>query len=287
MKRSFVSIAPITWIALLIFRISSSPWSKRMAELKRNPVLILRFDGEDLKEFLGSAQFEQEMISIFSQIKSGSPSLRESLMMALEKLTVDHGLPPSSDSWVFDNIVDPALQVLSVDQLEQSASEENFLREFKKLICDIIKRLQEQPVIVAHTERIFDGGGIRRLLSNTFELNKVLDLVWSELPKEPNVISTRQILQFALDRLAASADLPSHGTVDQVDAIVNEALSLIDQQKEILQQEQFKRAMADVLGGLMLQLEGKPISLSSNSVVHEPLTSSPSTVLSPSQPEID
>ncbi|KAI0530637.1 hypothetical protein KFK09_000183 [Dendrobium nobile] len=71
-----------------------------MAELKKIPILILRFDGECLKEFLASTQFEPEMINIFSQIEARSSSLRESIMMALEQLTVDHGLPPSSDSWV-------------------------------------------------------------------------------------------------------------------------------------------------------------------------------------------
>ncbi|XP_020596674.1 uncharacterized protein LOC110036543 [Phalaenopsis equestris] len=251
-----------------------------MAELKRNSVLILRFDGEDLKEFVGSALFESEMINIFSQIEASSSSLRESLMMALERLTVDHGVPPYSDSWVFDNIVDPALQVLSVDQLEQSASEENFLKEFKTFICDIIKRLQEQPIIVAHTEKTFDGGGIRRLLSNNMELDKLLDLVWRDLPKDSNVISARQILQLALSRMATPADLPSYGTVNQIDKIVDEAFGLVDQ-KKILQPEQLKKMMTDILGSLMLQLEGNPISISSDSVVHEPLTS-PSTVFSPS-----
>ncbi|PKU77201.1 uncharacterized protein LOC110107641 isoform X1 [Dendrobium catenatum] len=260
-----------------------------MAELKKIPILILRFDGECLKEFLASTQFDPEMINIFSQIEARSSSLRESIMMALEQLTVDHGLPPSSDSWVFDNIVDPALQILSVDQLEQPASEENFLKEFKKFICDIIKRLQEQPVIVAHTEKTFDGGGIRRLLSNKFELNKLLDLVWRDLQKESNVFSARRILQVALDRMATSADLPCYGTVDQVDTIVNEIFKLVDE-KEISQLEQFKKIMTDILGNIMLQLEGNPISISSNSVVHEPLTS-PSTVLPSSSlsplPEIE
>ncbi|KAL0928333.1 hypothetical protein M5K25_000208 [Dendrobium thyrsiflorum] len=217
-----------------------------MAELKKNPILILRFDGEYLKEFLASTQFEPEMINIFSQIGARSSSLRESIMMALEQLTVDHGLPPSSDSW-------------------------------------------EQPVIVAHTEKTFDGGGIRRLLSNKFELNKLLDLVWRDLPKESNLLSAKQILQVALDRMATSADFPCSGTVDQVDTIVNEIFNLVDE-KEISQLEQFKKIMTDILGNLMLQMEGNPISISSNSVVHEPLTS-PSTVLPSSslssQPEIE
>ena len=45
--------------------------------------------------------------------------------------------------------------------------------EFKKLADCVAQRLKEQPVIVAHSENIFDGSGIKRLLSNKFELDKV------------------------------------------------------------------------------------------------------------------
>ena len=48
-----------------------------------------------------------------------------------------------------------------------------------------------------------------------------------------------------------------------------------------VKEDEFKKLLTEILGGIMLQLEGSPISVSSNSVVHEPLTS-PSTLLPPS-----
>ena len=50
---------------------------------------------------------------------------------------------------------------------------------------------------------------------------------------------------------------------------------------KIMNEEEFKKTMAEILGCIMLQLEGKPIFVLSNSVVNEPLASS-SSVLSPS-----
>ena len=71
------------------------------------------------------------------------------------------------------NITEPVLQSFSKDQFEQPASQEVFFEEFKKLLCGITQRLQEHPVIVAHSENTFNGSGVRKLLSNKFELDKV------------------------------------------------------------------------------------------------------------------
>lgn len=70
------------------------------AGLKRDPIVILRIDGEDLFEFINSPGYEPEMASIFSQIESPNASLRDHIIEALGKLTVDQGIPPTSDSWV-------------------------------------------------------------------------------------------------------------------------------------------------------------------------------------------
>jgi hypothetical protein len=69
--------------------------------------------------------------------------------------------------------VEPALKQLPADQLEQTASRDVFFEQLKKLLGDVTERLQEQPVIAAHTENTYDGSGVRRLLSNKFELDKV------------------------------------------------------------------------------------------------------------------
>lgn len=70
------------------------------AGLKRDPIVILRMDGEDLLEFVSGPSYEPEMASIFSLIESPDASLREQIIGALGKLTVEHGVPPTSDSWV-------------------------------------------------------------------------------------------------------------------------------------------------------------------------------------------
>lgn len=70
------------------------------AGLKRDPIVILRIDGEDLFEFIESPSFEPEMMSIFSEIDIPNGSLTDYINKAFEKLTVDKGMPPVLDSWV-------------------------------------------------------------------------------------------------------------------------------------------------------------------------------------------
>lgn len=70
------------------------------AGLKRDPIVILRIDGEDLQEFVERPGFETEAVAIFSQLESENPPLRKCLMEGVKQLTVSHGMPPSSDPWV-------------------------------------------------------------------------------------------------------------------------------------------------------------------------------------------
>jgi hypothetical protein len=53
---------------------------------------------------------------------------------------------------------------------------------------------------------------------------------------------------------------------------------------KLVKEDEFKKILTEILWSIMLQLEGNPISVSSNSVVHEPLGSS-STLLQPSPAE--
>ncbi|KAJ6822642.1 uncharacterized protein M6B38_386460 [Iris pallida] len=249
------------------------------AGLKRDPIVILRIDGEDLKEFVESPRFELEAIAIFSQMESANATLEKCLKMALEQLSVEQGMPPASDPWVLSNIIEPVLQTLSGNQLEQTACQEMFLEEFKKVVKGITQRLQEYPVIVAHSENTFDGSGIKRLLSNKFELDKLLSAAWKDLPKNHNLRTSKDYLRVALDGIAASAELPPYGAVDQVDTIVNEAFKMVSADDgKILNEDEFKKIMTEILGSIMLQLEGNSVFVSSNSVVHEAASSS---ILSP------
>ncbi|KAG0498842.1 hypothetical protein HPP92_003533 [Vanilla planifolia] len=213
------------------------------AGLKKDPIVILRVDGEDLKEFITSSRFEYEAVAIFSRFESSGTSLRKCLTMGLEHVTVDKGMPPVSDTLVSSNVVEPVLKSFPDVVLERPASQEAFLEHFKAFLFGIIQRLQECPVIVAHSENIFNGRGIWRLLSNKFEL-------------------------------------------DKVDGVVNEVLKMVNAGDEkLIDEEEFKMLMKEILGCIMLQLEGSPIFVSCNSVVHETLDSS-STLLPPSLVEM-
>lgn len=259
------------------------------AGLKRDPIMILRMDGEDLNEFAESTAYEAEVVAIFSQIESGDASLRRCLPAALRQLTVDHGMPPASDSLVMEKIIEPALQeLLPADQLDRPASQEVFFQEFKKYLGVIARRLQECPIIVAHTENTFDGAGIRKILSNKFEFDKLLDSVWGDVPKEHKDRTSKKYLRVAFDRLAASVNLPPYGAVDQVDAVVNEAFKMANADDgKAVDEAEFKKLLTEILGAVMLQLDGSAIAVSTNTVLHEPMSTS-STLLSraPSSPTV-
>lgn len=72
------------------------------------------------------------------------------------------------------NILEPALESLG-GALHELVSQETFLAEFKRAAENVARLLKEQPTIVAHSQNTFDGSGIKRLLSNKFELEKVSD----------------------------------------------------------------------------------------------------------------
>ncbi|XP_076909994.1 uncharacterized protein LOC143567464 [Bidens hawaiensis] len=251
------------------------------AGLKRDPIVILRIDGEDLMEFIDSPGFEPEMTSIFSELEIPDGSLTDYINKAFEKLTVDKGMPPVLDSWVTSNIIAPALESCGVGQ-SQPVSQETFLVEFKKVAKNVAQRLKDQPVIVAHSENTFDGTGIRRLLSNKFELEKTLDTAVKSLPKDPHGRISKNCVRLALDQLASSAGLPPIGVVYQMDEVISESCKMFDvDDGKVVKEEELKKILTEVLGSIMLQLEGNPISVSTNSVVHEPLASA-STLLQPS-----
>lgn len=68
----------------------------------------------------------------------------------------------------------------------------------------------------------------------------------------------------------------------QMDKVIGEMFKMMNADDgKLVKEDEFKKMLTEILGSIMLQLEGNPISISSNSVVHEPLASS-STLLQPS-----
>ncbi|KAJ1411650.1 EF-Hand 1, calcium-binding site [Sesbania bispinosa] len=257
------------------------------AGLKRDPIVILRMDGEDLLEFVNGPSYEAEMASMFSEIENPNGSLRQHIIEAFGRLTVDRGIPPTSDSWVFNNIVDPALLAHAGPAWDKAVTQETFLEEFKKVALSVVDFLKEKPVIVAHSENTFDGSGVKRLLSNKFELEKTLNSALENLPKDKNGKISKECLQVALEVVSPSAGLPPVGAIEEMDKVISEAFKMVSaDDKKIVNEEEFKKILTEILGSIMLQLEGNPIAVSSNSVVHEPLGSS-STLLQPTSSETE
>lgn len=69
----------------------------------------------------------------------------------------------------------------------------------------------------------------------------------------------------------------------QMDKITNAALKMLDADDgKSVKEEEFKKLLTEILGSIMLQLEGNLVSVSTNSVVHEPLATSSSLLQPPS-----
>ncbi|VAI07705.1 unnamed protein product [Triticum turgidum subsp. durum] len=253
-------------------------------------------DGSGIRELVE----DREAFGMFAESKfrqldadgDGRLSVRE-LQPAVADIGASLGLPaqgssPNADhiysEQVVENVVEPALQQLSADELEQPSSRDVFFEQLKKLLGSVADQLQERHVIVAHTENTFDGSGVRRLLGNKFELDKLLDSVWRDVPAEhrKKAPKGKEHLRVALDKMADAASLPPHGAVAQVDAVVDEALKVADAgDGKAVEEAEFKKLLTEVLGAVMLRLSGQPIFFSTSTVVHEPLSTSATLLPSP------
>jgi hypothetical protein len=67
-----------------------------------------------------------------------------------------------------------------------------------------------------------------------------------------------------------------------VDAVVNEAFKMANADDgKAVDESEFRKLLTEILGAVMLQLDGNAIAVSTNTVLHEPMSTS-STLLSPS-----
>lgn len=244
--------------------------------LERDALVILRMDGEDLLEFVKGPSYEHDMISIFSQIDMASGSFSDCTAKILQLLSVDHGMPPLSDSWVMTNIVEPVLQSFANHCEASPITEEMMLEEFKKVAETLAQLLKDQPVIVAHYEQTFDGTGIRRLLSSKFELNKALEVAMKDIHRDDDGKVSKDHLQAVLGVVGPAAGLPPFGTIHQMDTLVKDAIgsniTIADDRKMILKDD-LKKLVTSILENMMVRLQETPVVVSSNTVLHEPLSS--------------
>lgn len=141
-----------------------------------------------------------------------------------------------------------------------------------------------------------------------------LNTAIQSVPKDKTGKLAKEHLQLALDLVAPLAGLPPLGALDEVtktiktindinikliigftetdvwfvksnlqmDKLLLDVFKMVDADDgKAVKEDEFKKLLTEILGAVMLQLEGNPISVSSNSVVHEPLACS-STLLTPS-----
>ncbi|MQL78933.1 hypothetical protein Taro_011380 [Colocasia esculenta] len=138
-------------------------------ELRRDSIVILGIDGEDLRQFRRLPY----SLRLHHQLVIHRCAKLLPWQYCPEQLSIDHGMPPPDDAW--RTFIEPALQSLSPSQFDLTISQQtSFLEEIKKALHTIAERLDQQhPVIVAHCEKTFDGHGPKRLLANQHELDKV------------------------------------------------------------------------------------------------------------------
>jgi hypothetical protein len=66
--------------------------------------------------------------------------------------------------------------------------------------------------------------------------------------------------------------------------VVDEAIKTANPQEgKAVDEAEFKKLLTDILGAVMLRLNESPVSVSTNTVVHEPLSSSSTVSASPSE----
>ncbi|KAG5017199.1 hypothetical protein JHK85_023335 [Glycine max] len=101
---------------------------------------VSKSEFKDLLKFVNDSGYA-EMVSIFSHIESPDRSLHDHIIEALGKLTVEQGIPPTSDSWVLSNIVEPALLSQDGSDLDKPVTQETFLEEFKIVAMSVANRV--------------------------------------------------------------------------------------------------------------------------------------------------
>ncbi|KAK8582451.1 hypothetical protein V6N13_069228 [Hibiscus sabdariffa] len=103
----------------------------------------------------------------------------------------------------------------------------------------------------------------------------------TNVPKDRHGKISTGYLHVVLDAVAPSTGLPPIVAVEQIDKIVADVFSTTHaDDKKTVKEDEFKKLLTEILWTIMLQLEDNPITVSSSSVVHEPLESS-SSILQP------
>lgn len=236
--------------------------------LEREPVTISPLNGTELERWARSGEFEIEAVAAFGELdKDMSGKVKVgAIKQGMQRVSVSQGMPPQTDAAVSKYIAS-ALQEIGVSA-QQEVNQSQFVDVYRKVTLALARNLQEKPLTVAHTEKVFDGTSISQLIKDKHALDLALNLAWEIMPKTSSGSAPKSYLRVGLDTLAPYAGLPPVGSVPEMDGVVNEAFKMIDGDSAgRVDKPEFDKCMLEVLGGIMLQLEGKPIGVTSSAVV--------------------
>ncbi|KAH9314032.1 hypothetical protein KI387_022659, partial [Taxus chinensis] len=187
--------------------------------LERDPIFLQNINGEELQRYANSAEFEVDALAIYSEPDEEDKSIQSLIIQALGNISVENGMPPTSDQSVMKNKVEPAVESLSTcinlhaprGDLDQVA----FVEVFRKAVEHAAWQLKVTPVTVARSEKTYDGKSVARLLRQKSELEKVLHMTWKSLPRDRHGSLSREYLRVGLDILAPDVGLPPLGIVEE------------------------------------------------------------------------
>jgi len=246
--------------------------------LERDPVAISTLDGTRLQQYAESAEFEVEAVTAFSQLDADmNGSLKASaIKTAMQRISVEQGMPPQTDASVSGQI-QRAFTMAGIHG-DQSFNQTEFVDVYRKAVLALAQCLREKPLTVAYSEKIFDGSSITALLKDKPALDAALSEAWQAIPKSSVGSVPKPYLRVGLDVFAPYAGLPPIGAVEEMDNVVNEAFQVIDADTGgNVDRPEFDKCLLEVLGSIMLQLQGKPIGIKSSGVV--PPGSAPSGIM--------
>lgn len=246
--------------------------------LGRDPIAVETVNGEELERYAKSGEFEVDALGIYSQLvpnEDQDTTLESCLIRGLGKLTIEKGMPPASDQSVMKDIIEPAMKSLGSMNLQKACrNQAEFVDIFRKVVEKVAWQLNEKPVDVARTEKVYDGKSVTRLLRKKQDLEKALQTTWKSLPKDHRGALPNEYLRVALDILAPAAGLPPFGAVEEMDKVISEVFKMVGADGGgLLNEKEFNKMMLEVLGSIMLQLEGNSIRVSSVAVVAASSTS--------------
>ncbi|KAJ7518604.1 hypothetical protein O6H91_20G000400 [Diphasiastrum complanatum] len=238
--------------------------------LKRNPISVLQIDGSELRKYAESPEFEVDAVGVFSQIDSNSEGAIDGSRIeeVLQSRSLLQKLPPGCEE-ATKYLSETAIKKVGVDtssKLDQTA----FINVLKQILLTIASLLQEKPLNAAYNESNYDGSGITNLLRDKEALKNAEDELWNIMPKDHKGNATTDGLVLGLDAIAPAAGLPPMGAVDEMDHVYQDALKVAQEGKQgSMNQEEFEKSLLAILGSIMLQLQGKPITIKKSSIVND------------------